>query len=193
MKEKKFRPSGPFPSLPSGMDAVIKKHFDEYRGTDRLPPELEDKALDAGIALFEDAQLISQWRNQRSGLVWTDSQGNTLRGAVDDALKKDGKLIVLDYKTRGYPLKNKPAYYQLQLDAYNFLLRKKGFNTENYALLLFYYPESMKETSVVFKTKLVTMDVNVENAQKTFAGAITLLEGTKPEKNKKCGFCSWKS
>ena len=32
------RPRGIFPSLPSGMDRVIKTYFDHYRGS--LPPEL---------------------------------------------------------------------------------------------------------------------------------------------------------
>jgi hypothetical protein len=38
--KKVQRPREIFPSLPSGMDLVIKKYFDQYRGT--LPPELED-------------------------------------------------------------------------------------------------------------------------------------------------------
>src|SRR3989338_6521345 len=121
VRENKPRPHGPFPSLPSGMDIVIKRHFDLYRGTDMLPPELEGKGLE-GVTLFEDKKLLSRWRNNRGGLVWTDSQGNMLQGAVDDVLKKDGKLIVLDYKTRGFPLKDRPTYYQLQLDVYNFML-----------------------------------------------------------------------
>jgi hypothetical protein len=35
------RPRGIFPSLPGGMDIVIKKYFNKYRGS--LPPELSGK------------------------------------------------------------------------------------------------------------------------------------------------------
>jgi xanthosine utilization system XapX-like protein len=52
---------------------------------------------------------------------------------------KNDRLIVLDYKTRGFPLKeDTAAHYQDQLDIYNFLLRKNGYRTEDYGYLLFY-------------------------------------------------------
>ena len=34
------RPSGIFPSLPSGMDKILKVHFDKFMEKDELPPEL---------------------------------------------------------------------------------------------------------------------------------------------------------
>src|SRR3989344_3429829 len=34
------RPRGPFPSLPGGMDILIKKYFDSYRAVGKLPPEI---------------------------------------------------------------------------------------------------------------------------------------------------------
>jgi len=34
------RPRGIFPSLPSGMDSVIKKYFDSYRLNSDMPPEM---------------------------------------------------------------------------------------------------------------------------------------------------------
>src|SRR3989338_6253605 len=96
------RPAGIFPSLPSGMDRVLKVHFDRFRADNKLPPELKDKKIDAG--LFQDIDQLNEWRNARKGLSWADSNGNILRGAVDDLLQKGGRLIVLDYKTRGFPL-----------------------------------------------------------------------------------------
>lgn len=194
IKEGKRRPSGPFPSLPSGMDSIIKKHFDEYRKTNRLPPELcglQDINL-KGVTLFADEKLVDEWRHQRHGLVWKDEKGNTLHGALDEVLERDDKLIVLDYKTRGFPLREVPTYYTLQLETYNLLLRKNGHQTEDYAFLLFYYPEVMEANGVViFNTQLVKIKTNADNARKTFTAALTLLNGTKPEKNEKCGFCNY--
>ncbi len=36
-------PRGIFPSLPSGMDTVIKRYYDIYREREALPPEIEGK------------------------------------------------------------------------------------------------------------------------------------------------------
>ena len=34
------RPPGIFPSLPSGMDKILKEHFDKFMEKGELPPEL---------------------------------------------------------------------------------------------------------------------------------------------------------
>ncbi|MBI2173891.1 MAG: hypothetical protein HYU33_01670 [Candidatus Omnitrophica bacterium] len=43
IKERLERPRGPFPSLPSGMDRVLKVYFDAYRREGRLPPLIAGK------------------------------------------------------------------------------------------------------------------------------------------------------
>ena len=53
---KVTRPRGIFPSLPSGMDRVIKTYFDHYRGS--LPPELEGEVEGK---LIPDLDLMNQW------------------------------------------------------------------------------------------------------------------------------------
>ncbi len=195
--EKWSRPEGIFPSLPSGMDLVLKKHFDSFREKGKLPPELcKDKECE-NMSLFgkskEEKELLNIWRNNRKGLQWKDEEGNILRGAVDNILVKGKKLIVLDYKTRGYALKEDThKHYQDQLDAYNFLLRQNGYETEDYGYLLFYYPEKVLETGeVIFETKLIKMNINTENAKKIFEEAIKLLKGKCPahHKEKVCDWC----
>ncbi len=196
MNEKWARPEGIFPSLPSGMDIVLKKHFDNFRDKGKLPPELcKDKECE-NMKLFgkdeEEKELLNVWRNNRKGIQWKDSEGNILRGAVDNILVKGKKLIVLDYKTRGYALKEDThKHYQDQLDAYNFLLRKNGYETEDYGYLLFYYPDKVLETGeVVFETRLVKMEINAENAKKIFDEAIKLLNGECPAVHKE-NVCEW--
>src|SRR3989344_9310257 len=100
------------------MDRILKIHFDSFIGKG-IPPELKIK----NVKLFDDLKLLEIWRNNFKGISYTDSSGNILRGAVDNILVKGKKLIVLDYKTRGFPLKeDTAAHYQNQLDIYNFLL-----------------------------------------------------------------------
>ncbi|MGV8171430.1 MAG: PD-(D/E)XK nuclease family protein [Candidatus Woesearchaeota archaeon] len=182
------RPSGIFPSLPSGMDKILKEHFDRYIGKG-LPPELSSLH---GIKLFDDLEKLNLWRNNRKGLQW-EYEGNTLRGAIDNLLM-GRKLIVLDYKTRGFPLKeDTSAHYQDQIDIYNFLLRKNGYETEDYAYLLFYHPSSVDSFGrVEFNTDLVKMTVDVSNAEKLFYKALKVLDGAMPPSAKECEWCKWR-
>ena len=182
------RPSGIFPSLPSGMDAVLKTHFDKFRARGELPPELMKNGESKNMKLFDNHELLAIWRSNFKGISYTDKEGNILRGAVDNILMKGKKLIVLDYKTRGYDLKEDThEHYQDQLDIYNFLLRKAGYQTEDYSFLLFYVPKEILETGeVLFDTTLKKMKINVKNAEDIFKNAIKLLNGDCPEKG-----CEW--
>ncbi|MCH8948274.1 MAG: PD-(D/E)XK nuclease family protein, partial [Acidobacteria bacterium] len=121
----------------------------------------------------------------------SDKEGNTLRGAVDNILVKGKKLIVLDYKTRGYPLKEDTAeHYRNQMDIYNFLLRKNGYETEDYSYLIFYHPNCLdEEGKVIFNTDLVKMKVSIKNAEEIFKKAIDVLEAEIPSCSPECGFC----
>ena len=186
------RPSTIFPSLPSGMDRILKIHFDSFRDKGLLPPELKD--LNGEVKLFNDIELLKAWRNNLKGIQLADKQGNIFRGAVDNLLQKGKKLIVLDYKTRGYPLKDDTAeHYKDQLDIYNYLLRKNNYETEDYAYLLFYHPSNINENGdVIFHTDLVKMNIEVKNAENIFNKALKVLKNKMPKPSEECGFCRWK-
>ncbi len=184
------RPEGIFPSLPSGMDRILKVHFDKFRERGLLPPELCNNKECSNTSLFNNDELLKVWQNNRKGISFMGKDGNELHGAVDNILQKGKKLIVLDYKTRGYDLKEDThEHYRLQLDVYNFLLRKNGYETEDYAFLLFYVPKEVTETGeVIFDTTLKKMTVNIKNAEDTWKKAIDLLNSECPEKG--CEWCS---
>jgi len=54
------RPEGIFPSLPSGMDKILKIHFDSFMRKGELPPELKELK---DVKLFDDEDLLKVWRN----------------------------------------------------------------------------------------------------------------------------------
>ena len=66
------RPSGIFPSLPSGMDNILKVYFDKYMKKGKLPPELSGLK----VKLFDDEALLKEWRNNLKGIVYKDKKGN---------------------------------------------------------------------------------------------------------------------
>jgi len=182
------RPAGIFPSLPSGMDKILKVHFDKYMEKGLLPPELQENKECKGCKLFDDKEKLKIWQSNFKGLSFTDEEGNNIHGAIDNLLVKDGKIIVLDYKTRGFPLKEDTAeHYQHQLDIYNFLLRKNGYKTEDYAFLLFYVPkEVLSGGEVLFDTTLVKMKTNEKDAENMWKNALKLLKEECPKES-----CEW--
>ena len=189
--KKISRPAGIFPSLPSGMDKILKIHFDKFMNKGELPPELQK--FNGKLKLFDDEKLLDVWRSNFKGIQWTDNKGNLFRGAVDNILVKGKKLIVLDYKTRGYPLKEDThEHYQDQMDIYNLLLRKNGYQTEEYTYLLFYHPhEVFEEGHVCFNTDLIKIKVDIKNAERIFKNAVKVLEGEIPAPSNECDYCKW--
>src|SRR3989344_4920546 len=164
------RPQGIFPSLPSGMDKILKEHFDRFMSQEKLPPELKEIK---DCKLFDDKEKLKIWRSNLKGISYQEDD-ILLHGAIDNLLVKKDKLIVLDYKTRGFPLKaDTHEYYQTQMDLYNFLLEKNGYSTEDFTYLLFYYPSHVKETGeVIFNTKLKKIKTSSKNGEKVFKDAV---------------------
>ena len=184
------RPTGIFPSLPSGMDGILKKHFDKFMNRGKLPPELCDNSECKNLKLFDNNELLKEWRNSRKGLWFEDKESNILHGGIDNIMisKANNKLIVLDYKTRGFPLKEDThEHYQDQLNIYSFLLEKLGYKVEDFAYLLFYHPKEVLETGeVVFNTDLKKMKVSSEDAEKLWKKALALLNSDCPKQS-----CEW--
>lgn len=171
------------------MDRVLKVHFDSFMKKSELPPELH---VLSHMQLFDNEEQLSTWRNYRKGIRWTDQRGNVICGAIDNLLIHKGKLVVLDYKTRGYPLKDDThEYYQDQLNVYTFLLKENGYDTENYAYLLFYHPNKVLPTGeILFHNDLKKIEVSIKDAKKLINDAIKLLESECPEADK-CEWCKW--
>jgi hypothetical protein len=186
------RPRGIFPSLPGGMDGLIKKYFDKYRALGKLPPELDGK-LD-GVELFQDGELLNKWRNWRSALVYEDSEsGAVLSGMLDDLGVKGGKFVPLDYKTRGYDVKESGEnYYKNQLNCYGLLLRENQMPPEGHAFLLYYIPKEVAEGGMArFDVVPKKVEIDPDAALKVFRDAVALLSGPMPETHSKCEYCGW--
>ena len=185
------RPRGIFPSLPGGMDLVIKKYFDSYRLNDDIPPEIKGKI--AGN-LFSDIATLEKWRNWRnSDLCYLDKESNAmLIGALDDCLVENDFYIPLDYKTRGSELKEDPRrYYQNQLDCYCLMLEYSGFKTRGLAYLLYYWPEEVRQEGIVkFHVEPIKIETNIESAKQIIKDAVKMLSLPMPKLNPGCEYCN---
>jgi hypothetical protein len=185
------RPRGIFPSLPGGMDLVIKKYFDKYRKVDKLPPEVKGRIEGQ---LMNDLALLETWRSWRkTNLCYVnDSYNAVLSGALDDCLVDEEYYIPLDYKTRGSQLKSDPRqYYQTQLDCYCLMLESNGYKTKGLSYLLYYWPTEVKENGeVIFHVEPIKIETNTKSAEEVIRQAALCLDGEIPEPSKECEYCN---
>lgn len=187
------RPEGIYPSLPYGVDRVLKERFDWFRERSRLPAEL--RALGKKVKLYDNV-MLAVWRNTRAGLRWKDEYGNMLKGAVNDLLEADGKLAVLEYVARGFAVKRDTAsYYQDKLDLYTLLLVKNGYAVASQAYLLFYHPKQASWKGDLWLHKeLRQRYVSAKKGEELFQKALAVLEQKMPPaQSENCQFCRWKS
>lgn len=183
-------PATPFPSLPSGMDRIIKQHFDKHQHTNTLPPEIQQLKQ---TQLFDDTNKLEEWQNPRKGLRYTDEKGNTVMGAVDYVLTQNNKLVIIDFKTRGTaPHENTAQYSSDQLTIYTWLLQQNGYQTQNYAYLLFYHPSHINNNGdIIFHKEIIRVDINTADAKKIFDSALQILRGPMPPANQNNEFNRW--
>ena len=186
------RPSGPFPSLPSGMDIVLKRHFDQHRKDGSVPEELDGKVKGH---LFRDIEKLKVWRNNFRGLrYFHENSGVLLMGALDDLfVTSEGKYAPLDFKTRGFPRKeNTHEFYRNQMNIYSFLLEKNGLKPADFAILVFYHPTGVDENhNVIFDPDPMKIKVDRKAGERLFLNALECLRGEEPEPSEDCEFCQW--
>ena len=203
-KKLGIRRPPPYPyALNSAVDALLKEEFDSYRQRREPHPLLLENHIDAN--LFGNQKLLDQWRDNFQGLRYYDADLKaTLFGAVDDVLEfpaeggsasgGKGLLAPLDYKSTGSKVANVYDRFQLQLDAYTFLLEKNKYRTNKKGYLAFYVVD--KEHGFIdrlpFRKKVVEIDTNPSDIYEIFKDAVVLLQQeAAPKHSEDCLFGQW--
>lgn len=194
MKEKKYRPQGPFPSLPNGIDLFLKEYCDYFRGKPDLPPVLNGMGIKGNI--IPDQVLIDKWRRGEGLKVQGSNSGIILYGKLDEALLlEDGSYAPFDFKTRGFPPKETHASYQLQMDVYSLLLQENGCKISDIAYLAYFYPKRgvmhFEKDNLPFSIAVCELKINRDQAKQVFKEAVECLNKDCPEPNPCCAFCKW--
>lgn len=184
------RPQGPFPSLPGGIDLVLKRYLDTFRGKDALPPEL--RGVTDG-ALFPEQQKLDRWRDPlRGDLRVTDrTLGVEVTGGIDDLLVESGQLTPVDFKTRGFAVKeDSHSHYEHQLDLYAWLLERLGQKVSGRGILLFFSPTTYSGAGTMsFLSEPVVVQSDTARAERLLRRAVDVLQGTCPQHHAACAFC----
>ncbi len=175
-------PRGPFPSLPGGVDRVLKDYFDKHMSAGTLPPEMAELA---GSAPYADRAALAQWRNWRNLIIDIPGESGEviaqLSGALDEILvRPSGLHSPYDYKTRGAPPVEGASedYYGTQLDIYHLLI-ERGCNLkcDGEGFLGYYWPTDVTgHGEFKFTTAIVKLQTDPDRAIKLVRDAVKCLE-----------------
>jgi len=203
-----------YPTLPNGVDNVLKEYMDRYRGT--LPPEL---AHLAGYRLMDDQSLINtfrQWNGLKCVKNVSVNRGTTahpksrvnhtliFNGGIDDLLwNPSDEVTIIDCKSK----KDEPPedygrrYYQNNMDSYAFMLKENGYKVSSEAYLWYWWPEKIDEEGKwVFGNKTLTMEVDADRMGGELEKIANLMPGIGREKaeyaknfpaNPECTYCGF--
>lgn len=189
-------PRGAFPSLPGGMDRVLKGYYDRHREAGVVPQELLGK-IPATLGLFKDQAQLKKWRFWKSGLAVDLGAGRVVSGALDDLLYDPAADLyaVIDYKTRGAIWKPGATeeYYGTQADTYDLMLTANGRKTTGKAYFAYYWPkDTIGATAAAtadvparvdfsFDADVVQIATDTARAGELAIKAFECLEGPMPE------------
>lgn len=196
------RPGFPSFNLNIAVDELFKKEFDHYRKTQTPHPIMEQYHIDA-VPYQHDK--LDEWRDPFVGITHTHKEtGLIVSGGVDDVwLARDGKLIIVDYKSTSkdgsiVELSDSPwdQQYKRQLGVYKWLLEQNGFKVADTGYLV--YANASKEEpnfddKLVFETTLVPVEVEtkwIEPALKKIKECLD--QETIPAIGPTCEFCPYR-
>ncbi len=192
------RPSGPPFTLNNAVDSLMKAEFDRYRAAVEPHPLFASVGLDA--VPFRHAEL-DVWRQNFKGLRWLDEEtGWTLSGAIDDLWKAStGELIVADYKATSRAemptTKNLYPSYRRQMDVYQFLVRRQGFEVSNRGWFVYTNGDGRAGAfgdKLCFTTSMVPYDGNDAWVLDAFRRAVaTVQQGAVPQPGAECKYCAY--
>lgn len=197
----------PFPTLPGGIDRVLKGYFDDFRAKWKVPPEIQEHVGDS--TLFDDQGMLNRWRNWRSGLTTVVPIKNdievTMIGAFDDLLiNQSDQLSPFDYKTKGQEPKDSGLkYYQTQMDVYGLMLKANGYPLTGNAYLFYVWPESAggdaskeflsRTTTFSFRSRVYKVGCEPGRAVTLIEKAVDVICGDRPDSSAECDHCRFTS
>jgi RecB family exonuclease len=129
------QPKGPSFTLNTAVDTLLKKEFDIHRVNGTKHPLCDHYSIDAIPYAHES---LDQWRENFVGVQYLHEPTNLLiTGAIDDVWQTpSGQLIVVDYKAtstlKEISLDDEwKQSYKRQMEIYQWLLRKNGFDVSD--------------------------------------------------------------
>lgn len=186
-------------ALNLAVDHLLKKEFDTYRNAGEPHPLMLSQGIEA-VPFFH--LLIDDWREAARGIrALHEDSGLTVFGAPDDLWElKNGDIAVVDYKCTGRPSTGPGTgiirdSYQRQVEVYQWILRKMGFNISDSAYFVFAAPN--RNPDAFLQTLHFTMSISSFNGDDGWVSdAVSELKkcldrDTPPTAKPGCVWCSY--
>jgi CRISPR/Cas system-associated exonuclease Cas4 (RecB family) len=193
-------PGYPF-SLNSAVDKLLKKEFDIHRAKGTRHPLCEKYGIDA-IPLSHEK--MDEWRDSlRGGITFQiDGSNVVITGGVDDMwINPLGEYIVVDYKSTAKDGEvtldaDWQIGYKRQMEIYQWLFRKNGFEVSNIGYFVYCNGNMDKEAfegKLEFDIKIIPYKGDTSWVEATILKAIECLKSDKlPNPGLDCDFCKYR-
>jgi PD-(D/E)XK nuclease superfamily len=194
------RPPGfPF-NLNSAVDTLLKKEFDAHRISGTTHPLQEHYGIDCVPAAHEE---LDTWRHNFTGVQYRHTPTNFhVFGAIDDLWQNSkGEYVVVDYKATAKAGKidtlDAPWHigYKRQMEVYQWLLRKKGYQVSSTGYFVYCNGVLDKEAfdaRLEFDVTLIAYTGNDSWVEGALMRAKQLLDGsTIPDAADSCDYCAY--
>ena len=203
--EKKYKikpPALPF-TLNIAVDNLCKNEFDHYRRIQEPHPLFIENGIDAIPFKHKD---LERWRSNFQGIRYKSIEYNyDFGGAVDDIWqKKNGDLIIVDVKATSRnnfdwsETFNKYEYakaYKRQLEMYQWLFKKNGFQVSNEAYLLYFNGKKNEQffnNQLKFDVNLISLNCSTSWVEPKIIETVNLLRSDVfPKPSLSCEYCSY--
>ncbi len=190
-------------TLNTAVDNLCKNEFDYYRKIQEPHPLFIEHGIDAVPFKHKD---LERWRSNFQGIRYLSIEHNyDFGGAVDDIWqKKNGDLIIVDVKATSRnnfdwsETFNKYEYakaYKRQLEMYQWLFKKNGFQVANEAYLLYFNGKKNEElfnNQLNFDVHLIKLDCSTSWVENKIIDTVNLLRSDNfPKPSLKCEYCNY--
>lgn len=184
-------------TLNNAVDALLKKEFDHYRTNNQSHPLLLEHGIEA--IPFSHPEL-ENWRMNQRGIAYLHTPTNfIITGSVDDVwIKPNGELIIVDYKAtstkKEISLDDRESYKR-QMEIYQWLFRKNGFQVSNTGYFFYCNGDTEKASlsgTLQFKISLLPYEGNdtwVENILHDIKACLT--NDIIPTPLASCDYCQY--
>lgn len=193
------RPPGfPF-TLNSAVDFLLKKEFDVHRARGSKHPLMETYGIDAVPFPHE---LIDEWRENLRGIQFFHRPTNfVITGAIDDVwINPQKELIIVDYKATSTNSEitldaEYRSAYKRQMEIYQWLFRKNGFNVSNTGYFVYANGDKDKEAfdgKLEFSVQIIPYTGSDSWVDRTIFDIKKCLDGEMPHSSERCEYCPYR-
>jgi hypothetical protein len=196
------RPKMPSFNLNIAVDTLLKKEFDIHRVGKSAHPLMKQYGVDAIPFQHKD---IESWRENFVGIQYVhEGTGMTISGAVDDVwVDPKGKLIIVDYKATSKEGKLETledtsweGQYKRQIEVYQWLFRKKGFEVSDTGYFVYVNGKKDKEAfdgRLEFDITLISHKGEDSWVEKRILEIKECLDSNEPPlPNASCTYCGYR-